>query len=66
MKQNIPFSKEKECWRATKLYWKAYIRKLEGKVVNKNIIKKRKEIAGIEITEDVMIEEAKDRYENAC
>ena len=26
IKRNIPFSKEKESQRATKLYWKAYIR----------------------------------------
>ena len=39
---------------------------MEGKVVEKNIMEKRKEIVGINIIEDVMIEQVKENYENAC
>ena len=42
MWRNIPYSKEKEMRRAMKLYWKDYIRLIEGKVVDQNKIKNRR------------------------
>ena len=62
MRRNVPYSKEKEIRRVTMLYWKAKLKIMKGKRVDKEIIKKRKEISNIE-EEIETIEETKERLE---
>ena len=58
MRHNILYSQEKEMRRAAKLYWKDYLRWIEGKAVDELKMNKRMEIARINIDKTVLKEDA--------
>ena len=61
IKRNIPFLKEKEEVRAAKLFWKDYIKKIEGNRVDETKMNKRKQIAQIEVNELLIKEQANEK-----
>jgi len=58
MKREIPYSDEKVRVRDTILYWKAYIRRNRGGIVDVEIMNKRKEMHQIKASGEESIEEA--------
>ena len=65
IKQNIPFSHEKEKRRAAVLYWKIEIRRLKGIAIDSNLKEKRREEAEINDIQSLELNKAKQELEKS-
>ena len=63
-KRNVPYSQKKVQLRATKLYYKALIRKRQGGRINEGALEKKRRMAKLEI-EELNMEKLKTKYELA-
>jgi len=63
--RNIPYTKEKVKRQGTMLFWKAKIWQLKGIPVDKEVLRKRQEIHDIECNEEIELDQAQQKLQDA-
>ena len=63
MKRGVPYSRKKARIRDTILYWKAYIRRTRGGIINVEVIERRRDLHNIDASGEVNIEIASQKLQ---